>query len=88
VGLSPDFVQILFILFSFKKLHLAILLRQIPGLPDFSSYNKREKYTCRPQNVQNSHKIVGRKIDQMVIKYTNIFHCKTFQNLPKLGFLV
>jgi hypothetical protein len=24
----------------------------------------------------------------MVIKYTNIFHCKTFQNLPKLGFLV
>jgi hypothetical protein len=22
----------------------------------------------------------------MVIKYTNIFHCKTLQNLPKLGF--
>jgi hypothetical protein len=30
----------------------------------------------------------GRKIDQMFIKYTNIFHCKTFQNLPKLEFLV
>jgi hypothetical protein len=24
----------------------------------------------------------------MVIKYTNIFHCKTLQNLPRLGFLV
>jgi hypothetical protein len=23
----------------------------------------------------------------MVIKYTNIFHCKTLQNLPKLRFL-
>jgi hypothetical protein len=27
------------------------------------------------------------KIDQMAIKYTKIFHCKTLQNLPKLGFL-
>jgi hypothetical protein len=25
---------------------------------------------------------------QMVIKYTNIFHSKALQNLPKLGFLV
>jgi hypothetical protein len=24
----------------------------------------------------------------MAIKYTNIFHCKTLQNLPKLEFLV
>jgi hypothetical protein len=24
----------------------------------------------------------------MDIKYTNIFHCKTLQKLPKLGFLV
>jgi hypothetical protein len=24
----------------------------------------------------------------MDIKYTNIFHCKTLQNFPKLGFLV
>jgi hypothetical protein len=29
----------------------------------------------------------GRKIDQTTIKYTNNnFHCKTLQNLPKLGF--
>jgi hypothetical protein len=25
----------------------------------------------------------GRKIDQTAIKYTNIFHCKTLQDLPK-----
>jgi hypothetical protein len=32
-----------------------------------------------------------RKMDQMSIKYTNIFHCKTLQNVPKctkFGFLV
>jgi hypothetical protein len=29
----------------------------------------------------------GSKIDQMAITYTNIFHCKALQNLPKLGFL-
>jgi hypothetical protein len=27
----------------------------------------------------------GPKIDQMVLKYTNIFHCKTLQNVPKIG---
>jgi hypothetical protein len=27
-------------------------------------------------------------IDQKTIKYTNIFHYKTLQNLPKFGFLV
>jgi hypothetical protein len=30
----------------------------------------------------------GRKIDQMAIKYTNTFHCKTLQYLPKLEILV
>jgi hypothetical protein len=30
----------------------------------------------------------GRKIDQKGIKYTIIFHFKTLQNIPKLGFLV
>jgi hypothetical protein len=30
----------------------------------------------------------GRKIAQIATKYTNSFHCKTLQNLPKLGFLV
>jgi hypothetical protein len=27
-------------------------------------------------------------MDLVSIKYTNIFHCKTLQNLPKFGFLV
>jgi hypothetical protein len=27
-------------------------------------------------------------MDQVSIKYTNIFYCKTLQNLPKFGFLV
>jgi hypothetical protein len=47
-------------------------------------------------NVPKYHKIYqmavnssnGRKIDQMSIKYTNIFHCQALQNLPELGSLV
>jgi hypothetical protein len=62
------------------------------GLPDFSWYNipkwekiyqMTTKYTQWPQNILNC-----RKIDQMAIKYTNFFHCKTLQNLPILEFLV
>jgi hypothetical protein len=34
-----------------------------------------------PQNL-----LYGRKIDQMAIKYTNIVHCKTLENSPKLKF--
>jgi hypothetical protein len=51
------------------------------GLPDFSWYSipKWGKYTIKytkwPQHLLNGH-----KIDQMAIKYTNIFHCKTIQN--------
>jgi hypothetical protein len=41
------------------------------------------EYTKWPYNISN-----GRKIGQMVRKYTKIFHCNTLQNLPKLGFLV
>jgi hypothetical protein len=37
------------------------------------------KYTKLPND---------RKIDQIAIKYTNIFHHKTLQNLPKLGFFI
>jgi hypothetical protein len=32
------------------------------------------------ENIPNGH-----KIDQMATKYTNIFHCQTLQNLPKIG---
>jgi hypothetical protein len=41
------------------------------------------KYTKWPLNI-----LIGREIDQMVIKYTNVFHCKALQNFSKLGFWV
>jgi hypothetical protein len=51
------------------------------------------QHTKTGKNIPNCHKIYknisnGRKIDQMYIKYSNIFHCETFRNFPKLGFLV
>jgi hypothetical protein len=46
-------------------------------------YQMSIKYAKWPQNIPND-----RKIDQMLIKCTNISHCKTFQDLPKLGFWV
>jgi hypothetical protein len=54
-------------------------------------YQMATKFTKWPQNLPNGRKISkpnGLKINQMVIKYINIFHCKTLQNLPQLGFLV
>jgi hypothetical protein len=42
-------------------------------------------------NIPNGHKLHipnSRKIDQKARLYTNIFNCKTLQNLPKSGFLV
>jgi hypothetical protein len=48
------------------------------------------------KNVPNYHKIYqiarkmpnGRNIDQTALEYTTIFHGKTLQSFPKLGFLV
>jgi hypothetical protein len=37
-------------------------------------------YTRWPYIILNGHKIF-----QMVIKYTNIYHSKAIQNLPKFG---
>jgi hypothetical protein len=39
------------------------------------------KYPKWPNNIPN-----GRKIFQMVVKYTYIIHSKAFQDLPKLDF--
>jgi hypothetical protein len=50
---------------------------------------KREKFAKWPQAIPNGHKSYQMAIKyrfQMVIKYTNIFHSKALQNLPKLGF--
>jgi hypothetical protein len=43
-------------------------------------YQITRKYTKCQQNIP-----IGRKIDRMTIKCTNIFYCKTLQNLPKVG---
>jgi hypothetical protein len=47
------------------------------------------KCTKWPQITPMGHKVhilSGSLIDQMPLNYTDIFHCKTLQNLPKLGF--
>jgi hypothetical protein len=41
-------------------------------------YQMTRKYFKCPQNIPNGH-----KIEQMALKYTNIFRCKTHQNLFK-----
>jgi hypothetical protein len=43
----------------------------------------------RVSTYQNGKNIPNnQKLYQIAIKYMNIFHCKTLQNLPKFGFLV
>jgi hypothetical protein len=64
---------------------------QFQGCQNFlgTTYQKVGKYAKWPQNLPNGHKICDLavcKMGQIAIK--NIFHCKTFQNLPKLRFLV
>jgi hypothetical protein len=60
-------------------------VRWVQGCQIFlvTTYQNGENMTRRPQNVPNDHKIY-----QMDIKFTNIFHYKTLQNLPKLGIWV
>jgi hypothetical protein len=56
-----------------------------------TQYSKtREKYqiTTTLPNCHRIHIPNDRKIYQMTITYTSIFHSKALQNLPKLGFLV
>jgi hypothetical protein len=76
----------------FYSLFPCLSLAKGAGLPDFSWHKipKRGKY------IPNYHKIYqilssipnSCKIDQMSIQYTNIFHYKTLQRLPKFGLLV
>jgi hypothetical protein len=46
-------------------------------------YHITSNYTKPPLNITKDC-----KLDKVSIKYTNIFHCKTLQNLPRFGFLV
>jgi hypothetical protein len=52
------------------------------GLPDFSWYQNTKTGKYIP-NGRIIYVPTVHKIYQMSIKYTNIFHCKTLQNLPK-----
>jgi hypothetical protein len=65
-------------------------MRSVQGCQIFldTMHQKGEKYTKWPQTIPNGHKLDipnGHKIFLMVIRYTNIFHSKAFQNLPKIG---
>jgi hypothetical protein len=53
-----------------------------PGTSYQNGKNIDLQYTKSPHNLP-----IGRKMDQMVIKYANISNCKALQNLPKLTFL-
>jgi hypothetical protein len=57
------------------------------GLPDISWYKtpKQEKIYQITNKIYQIYLSIC-QIDETAIKYTNIFHCKTLQNLPKLGF--
>jgi hypothetical protein len=59
------------VVYSFVK------MRPESGLPDFSWYTLPKRGN---NNFKNSH-----KINQMSIKYSNIFHCKT-QKITKICF--
>jgi hypothetical protein len=52
-----------------------------------TAYQNRKNIQKRMQNIPKCIRNCS-KIDRMVIKFTNIFHCNTQQNLRKLGFLV
>jgi hypothetical protein len=62
-------------------------------LPDFSwSKHTKTGKVCKMGTIyiyQTANIISnGHKLFQTVVKYTIIFHSKTLQNIPKLGFLV
>jgi hypothetical protein len=59
-----------------------------PGLPDFSWYNlpTGEKCTRLPHYIRNGHNTY--QIDQMSIKYNNIFHCNALQNFTQIAIFV
>jgi hypothetical protein len=72
--------------------HALLIWQYGTGLPDFAWYKipKRGKmyqittnFTKCPQN-----RTKDRKMDQVSMKYTIVFHCKTLQNLPKFGYFV
>jgi hypothetical protein len=70
---------------------------QKPGCQMFlvTTYQNGQIYQNDHKMYQNGHKMYPKatkytkscKIDHMATKYINFFHCKTLQNILKLGFL-
>jgi hypothetical protein len=67
----------------------------LSGLPDFSLWNVPKRWKNIPNDlkitISRVHKIYQINIIyiyQMAIKYINIFHCNSLQNIPKVVFLV
>jgi hypothetical protein len=52
----------------------------------YTIYQNTGKYTKLPLNYQMDEKTYGRNVLQMDIEYTNFFHSKVLQNLPRFGF--
>jgi hypothetical protein len=75
---------------SNSSLKIRKLVHSKSGLPDFSWCNIPKRGKSIPNNLKMypmatkyTIHIATQYVDQMDIKYTNIFHCKALQNLPK-----
>jgi hypothetical protein len=76
------------VLIYFRKSHPSpqpTWLRAQPGLPDFSWHNTPKRWKMYQIAIKLSNAI---EIYQMAVKYSDLFHSKTLQNLPNFGFLV
>jgi hypothetical protein len=72
--------------------YILLIILSTSGLPDFSWHNipKRGKIYQITKALPKDYKIyqITVKYTKIAVKYTNIFHYKSVQNLPKLAFLV
>jgi hypothetical protein len=71
--------------FRFEQKNMRSNLGRGQGCQIFlgATYQNGKKIPEWQQNIPN-----GSKIDEMSVKFTNIFYCKSLQNLPKLAFLI
>jgi hypothetical protein len=88
---------VLFLRFADTRCQMVASDNHTGGLPTIrvarfflvQTYKNGKNIPNDHKNIPNGHKLLknGLKI-QMVMKYTNVFHIKTLQNIPKFGFLV
>jgi hypothetical protein len=71
---------------------MSLVPKSSAGLPDFYWYNipKQENVYQTTKNIPIGHEVdqIAVKYSKMTLKYTNIFHSKGLQTIPKFGFLV